>query len=274
MFQGLTRIWTSLRAPVLQEGPVVASQGAGFSLYPMQENMTRFHGFSGTGDGRSLTPAEVSYFLYDFALQDIESLRKRQVELKAEVAVYQAKPSFIRLAKMLMDGDYRHAGSLSQALHLRDQWIKTCFQHCLQMVKFQPVQEIPVVTVSNLLFAANKLGLDLRPHLDSLLPVLKAKVHYMHAEGLAEALWGLVALGVKDWALHLQLIETVKGRKFICEVSQGVPTWLDHASYHADPNPLPGRAISLLREALETLAKSEDASVQSAAAAELKVRTP
>lgn len=274
MFQGLTRIWTSLRAPVLQEGPIVASQGAGFSLYPMQENMSRFHGFSGKGDGRSLTPAEVSSFLYDFALQDIAPLRQRQAELKAEVASYQAKPSFIRLAKLLVDGDYRHAGSLAQALQLRDQWIKTCFQNCLQMVKFQSVKEIPVVTVSNLLFAANKLGLDLQPHLDSLLPILKAKVHYMHAEGLAEALWGLVTLGVKDWGLHLQLIEAVKGRKFICEVSQGVPTWLDHASYHADPDPLPGRALSLLREALETLAKSEDPSVQSAAAAELKARTP
>jgi hypothetical protein len=274
MFQGLTRIWTSLRTPLLQEGPIVASQGAGFSLYPMQENMTRFHGFSGQGDGRSLTPAEISYFLYDFALQDIESLRKRQTELKAEVAVYQAKPSFVRLAKLLVDGDYRHAGSLGQALNTRDQWINTCFKNCLQMVKFQPVKDIPVVTVSNLLFAANKLDLDLQPHLDSLLPILKAKIRFMHAEGLAEALWGLTTLGVKDWGLQLQLIEAVKGRKFVCEMSQGVPTWLDHASYHDDPDPLPGRAITLLREALETLAKSEDTAVQTAAVAELKARTP
>ena len=263
-----------MRAPLLQQGPIIASQGAGYSLYPMQDNMTRFHGFSGQEQGRSLTPAEVSYFLYDFALQDIEALRKRQQELKAEVATYQSKPSFVRMVKLLVDGDYRHANSLEQALLMRQKWINTSFQHCLQMVKFQPVKDIPVVTVSNLLYAANKLGLDLQPHLDSILPVLRAKVRFLHAEGLAESLWGLATLGVKDWALHLELIQALKGKQFISEVSQGVPTWLDHFSYHADPEPLPGRALSLLREALETLSKSEDAAVQTAAAAELKVRTP
>ena len=274
MLQGLTRIWTSVRAPLLQEGPIVASQGAGFSLYPMQENMTRFHGFSGQGDGRSLTPAEVSYFLYDFALQDVQALHKRQAELKAEVAAYQGKPTFVRLAKLLVDGDYRHAGSLHQALATRDQWIRTCFQNCLQMVKFQPVQAIPVVTASNLLFAASKLGLDLQPHLDPVLAVLRTKVRFLHAEGIAEALWGLASMKVKEWGVLLQLIEAVKGRKFVSELNQGVPTWLDHAAYHADPNPLPGRALTMLREALETLSKSEDSAVQQAAAAELKVRTP
>jgi len=274
MLQGLTRIWTSLRAPLLQEGPIVASQGASFSLYPMQENMTRFHGFSGQGEGRSLSPAEVSYFLYDFALQDMEVLQKRQVELKAEVAAYQAKPTLVRLAKLLVDGDFRHAGSLNQALLTRNQWVKTCFQHCLQTIKFLPVQDIPVVTASNLLFAATKLGLDLHSHIDTVLAILRTKVRFMHAEGIAEALWGLTRVGVKDWGLYLQLIEAVKGRKFTSEVSQGVPTWLDHAAYHADPSPLPGRALTLIREALETLTKSEDAAVQSAASAELKARTP
>lgn len=46
-------------------------------------------------------------------------------------------------------------------------------------------------------------------------------------------------------------MKAVKDRKFTSEVSQEVLTCLDHASYQANSDPLPGRALTLLREALE-----------------------
>ena len=274
MFRGLTRILTSAKNSAITQGPVIASEGASYSLYPMQENMTRLLNFAGAGQGRRLTPVETSAFLYDFALQDVESLQKRNAELKAEVHAWASKPAIARVAKALLDSDFRNAGTLGIALQTRQQWIHNTFNKCIQLLKIVPVSDVPVATVSNILFAAPKLGLDLTPHLDVLLPVLRAKANYLHAEGVAEALWGLTTVGVNDSALFLQLLKEVKGRQFVCEQTQGVTKWLDHHTYYATPNPLPGRAVTLLREALAKLAKSKDAAVEAEAAAELKVRTP
>ena len=131
-----------------------------------------------------------------------------------------------------------------------------------------------MATASNLLYAAPKIGLDLKPHLDSLvLPVLRKKVKYLHIEGIAEALWGLTVLGVSDNALILQLLEASKGRKFVSETTQGSPSWLDHHQYQPAQAPVPGRQLTLLQEALQKLSQSADPGVKAEAGEQLKLRT-
>ena len=141
MLEGLTRIWTSLRAPILPKGTVIAGEGASYSLSPIVHNMGKLINLN--NDGQRLKPVEVSSFLYDFAVQDIALLHKKRAELASESASLQGKPGVLRAFKYLSSSDFRHADSLDLALQTREQWIKTSFKTCIQLMKYVPLNTFP-----------------------------------------------------------------------------------------------------------------------------------
>lgn len=80
------------------------------------------------------------------------------------------------------------------------------------------IPDLPVAFATNTLYVLerNGLGSAVRDTYDSLLiPVLKAKAEYLHAEGVAQAVWALASAGlVEDRALWATLKEAVLKKDF------------------------------------------------------------
>ena len=229
MLGSLRKALSQVRTPFVVSGKMIDSSGSNYTLEPVQENMMRLMKFAGEPGSQSLTALEVSCFLYDFANQDSTAIQQKlnSAEQKKK-QVEQGNPA-MGFVSFFIDSEYRNYTKIVNAVKQREEHIRLCFSNLVKLLKYTPPEEVPVATVSNTLYSAAKLDLDITPHMELILDVLKKKAHYLHAQGIAEALWGISKLGVKDASIEKTLVDQLKSREL--DFVQVESWWLNHLEY-------------------------------------------
>ena len=81
------------------------------------------------------------------------------------------------------------------------------------------MHDLPVAFASNTLYILERFGRGNREYYDKiLLPILKQKAEYLHAEGLAQTVWALANADIYDKELWGQLGRLVREKDFNYEV--------------------------------------------------------
>jgi hypothetical protein len=81
------------------------------------------------------------------------------------------------------------------------------------------LHNIPVAFASNALYVLERHGTGSREQYDNvIIPLLKAKIDYLHAEGVAQAVWGLASAEIYDKELWTHLAKAIKEKEFNYEV--------------------------------------------------------
>ena len=77
------------------------------------------------------------------------------------------------------------------------------------------MRNVPVAFASNTLYVMERNGSGDRSYYDSvLLPVLREKIDYLHAEGVAQTIWALANAEIYDKELWTKLAKLVEEKDF------------------------------------------------------------
>lgn len=99
-------------------------------------------------------------------------------------------------------------------------------------LQIQPVDEIPVGTASNYVYASARLNINLGEVLDKYLaPLVIKKAKYLHSDGIAELTWGLVQHKYNNEAVWKAVLPLAKGRKFSNEFTLVEPLVVNASRY-------------------------------------------
>lgn len=240
-------MWHSVRSPYVNESRLLLSKAPAYSLAPLEENMSRIYNISSEPGSQTLSAIEVSYFLKDLSEQGLDVLERRVPEVLAKAKAIDAGNPLQRLVKYAIDGEYRNAQYLEPFIRVHKGRIAKTYDTLIRLLKYTKLDSIPVGTVSNSLYAAAKLNLDFSSVYESILkPVLIEKHEYLSTQGIAETIWGLNKLGIKEDEIVKKLLGIISSRdvKFI-QVKLG---FLNQSAYQLDTEAKSLNEVELLRE--------------------------
>ena len=146
-------------------------------------------------------PMELANFL--FLRTREREMMKNRIENKAET---------VRLKTPYHTGsDGKYLSKIESDLHDGFEQLR----EMLEIMKTSKDKNYPVAFASNILYSLEKNGLrNEEVYQNILFPLLKKKAEFLHAEGIAGALWALGQVGTTDSDLVSKLLDQYQNKKF------------------------------------------------------------
>jgi hypothetical protein len=116
------------------------------------------------------------------------------------------------------------------ALQARRGHIQATFDTLIQLLKNAEAKSIPGATAAYAVYGAAKLGLDIKPHFESLIwPIIQLKAKHLSSDELAQLAWGMQTLSVSDPKAWLTVLPLLRGRKFAADLIAVSKSWFDQS---------------------------------------------
>ncbi|CAG9327284.1 unnamed protein product [Blepharisma stoltei] len=241
--------WYQCRAPYVNESRLLVTKELGYTLEPIDRNLSRLMGFENEPGSQRMSALEASFFLKDFAEQDLASLENRAPAILQKAKEIDQKLIFLRIYYFFMNAEYRNVSTLKPYIKIHKERVSKVHESLMRLIQYTQIDALPVAAVSNTLYGAAKLNLSVDPVLNSiLLPVLSQKYKYLTTVGLAETLWALHKLNSKNADLSKKILADLGQREV--KYIQVVPGYFNHLQFQLDPNAKTPREVGLLKDVL------------------------
>ena len=227
-----------LRAEIVRKGPMIDSNSIHFPLYPLSQNAQRMMRFSGNQESASMSPMEVSDFLYQLSHENFSELTEKSLDVERKNKEIDKKYLPLRLISFAMDPEYRQRNLSKKSLEEKERFIKLSSDYLAKLLRISNIQNLPVGVASNTLYAAAKLNLNISQEISNvLIPLINAKVQHLHLKGIVESVWALTSLGYKDKNTLNSLLNELKSRK-VTGYREVINAPWNHLEYVYDPDPI------------------------------------
>lgn len=257
MLKGFSGLLYQLRAEIVRNGPMMDSTSFHYQLYPLTAHTQRMMRFSGNYDTTAITPLEISDLLYQISKEDLAKLKEKSAKVEEEIKTIDRQIIPMRVASLFTNKEYRSGNFSKKQLKEKEGFVALSSEYLKKLLKITNVGQLPVGVASNTIFAAGKLGLDFAVEIgETFVPLIKAKAKHLHAQGIAETLWGLSTFKVQNKEVVEALVNELKARKVV-RYRDVVTSPFNHLEYIPDPEPESHTNSELLRQAAANFTDAE-----------------